>query len=129
MNQLSKYGFSYIPAIVVTIIIFVLSALSSDTIRTFNLSDLFALDKLGHFIAYFTLSFLYYYGFVRSKKRKPNRNELIWMILLCSLYGILLEFCQLYFFSSRCFEVLDMIANTLGIICGVVFGMIMIKPQ
>jgi len=127
MNRLTKNGINYIPAIIVTIIIFVLSALSSGTIRTFNLSDLFALDKLGHFLAYLALSFLYYFGYVRSKKRNPNRNELIWMILLCSLYGILLEFCQLYFFSSRCFEVLDMIANTLGIICGVVFGIIMIK--
>ena len=129
MKLQTKFVVYYFPAVVLTIVIFILSALSSGTFKAFNLSDLLALDKVGHCLAYLSLSFFYYFGFIKSKNRKPAFKEILWILFACTLYGILLEFCQLYFFSSRCFEILDMIANATGALLGVIIGFYLVKPK
>ena len=44
-----------------------------------------------------------------------------WVFLACTIYGILMEGMQYAFFPGRYFEVLDIIANIIGAIIGLIF--------
>jgi VanZ family protein len=72
-------------------------------------------DKLYHFLAYFWLSVLPFFGFA-SKKR-----ALAWAPLMI-LLGIGLEFAQ-GFVPGRLFSIWDMIANSVGASTGILCGM------
>ena len=64
-------------------------------------------DKVGHFIAYFTLMFLMGLGFWNKK------SELLIAFVLSAIYGALMEIGQ-YFVPGRSFSFLDMLANASG---------------
>jgi VanZ family protein len=69
-------------------------------------------DKLGHFLAYGSLSFwtlLSYY-----KRTFSNSATLIMLVVI---YGFLMELGQL-FVPGRTFSWLDLLANTLGAVLG-----------
>lgn len=68
-------------------------------------------DKASHFIAYFIL-------FVVAKKVHTKFNNLTCAIICC-IYAFGIE-CIQYFIPYRDFEVLDMIANSLGVFLGVI---------
>jgi len=72
-------------------------------------------DKLYHFLAYFWLSVLPFFGFTSAKK------ALAWALLMI-LLGIGLEFAQ-GFVPGRLFSIWDMIANSLGASAGIFCGM------
>ncbi len=72
-------------------------------------------DKLYHFLAYFWLSVLPFFGFASAKK------ALAWALLMIPL-GIGLEFAQ-GFVPGRLFSIWDMIANSLGASAGIFCGM------
>lgn len=64
-------------------------------------------DKIGHFIAYFTLMFITGLAFWKRKRE-------VMMTLTASIsYGIFIEIGQ-YFVPGRSFSVLDMLANAAG---------------
>lgn len=75
------------------------------------------MDYLLHFIAYFTFGSLYVFW-------RGNRNFEIKSIELAILtaaaisFSILMEYFQLLI-PGRAFNVVDMVYNTLGVICGV----------
>ena len=64
-------------------------------------------DKVGHFIAYFTLMFVMGLGFWKRKK------ELLMAFVISAIYGVLMEIGQ-YFVPGRSFSFLDMLANASG---------------
>jgi VanZ family protein len=72
-------------------------------------------DKLYHFLAYFCLSVLPFFGLASAKK------ALAWALLMIPL-GIGLEFAQ-DFVPGRLFSIWDMIANSLGASAGIFCGM------
>ena len=67
-------------------------------------------DKLGHFAAYGLLMFLFCMAYVSTKTRAIYATSFI-------LMGIALEFLQ-GMTDYRTFEVLDMIANAVGVALG-----------
>ena len=64
-------------------------------------------DKVGHFIAYFTLMVVMGLGFWNRKK------ELLMAFVISAIYGVLMEIGQ-YFVPGRSFSFLDMLANASG---------------
>jgi VanZ family protein len=72
-------------------------------------------DKFYHFLAYFWLSVLPFFGFASAKK------ALVWSLFMI-LLGIGLEFAQ-GFVPGRLFSIWDMIANSLGTSAGIFCGM------
>ena len=64
-------------------------------------------DKVGHFIAYFTLMFLMGLGFWKKKK------ELLRALVISAVYGVFMEVGQ-YFVPGRSFSFLDMLSNASG---------------
>ncbi len=69
-------------------------------------------DKLGHFIAYSVLTFLILRSFVIR-----NVNRLLMLLVFSILYGVLMEYGQ-RFVPGRSFSIYDMIANTSGVLIG-----------
>jgi len=79
-----------------------------------NLPEVPGTDKTHHFIAYAALSF-------PTALRKPNKW--IYFIIFFVFYGGLIEVIQPY--VNRYGEWLDMLANTGGVVCGVILAKIL----
>ena len=104
----------YIPPIVCAISIFWLSVTSGVNLpETFK--DLLSFDKIAHAIAYGVLAALFFLAGFFSKGRLSS-GHIISVSLGVSLYGVLMELIQYYFFPGRYFEVLDILANIMGIV-------------
>ncbi|MCG6869240.1 MAG: VanZ family protein [Gammaproteobacteria bacterium] len=67
-------------------------------------------DKMSHLLAYFTMLVVLKIAFPRMGTVKA--------ILICVGYSFLME-CVQYFIPFRKFELLDMVANTTGVLLGV----------
>ena len=74
-----------------------------------------AWDKMDHTIAYGILSFLLMSIY---KYHKHPWMVSFMVLLICSMAGILLEYCQLWFTSSRQFSYEDAGANVFGGVLG-----------
>ncbi len=71
-------------------------------------------DKAVHFVFYFVFVLLWTIWVYKSDIFKP-----IWVVLLIGIVlGICIEFCQANFTNERKFELLDIMANTIGAIFG-----------
>jgi len=79
------------------------------------------IDKLFHFIAYFTLSFSWLLAFYRKVRLKYV------IIILCILYGILIEVLQNKLTDYRTGDYQDIIANTIGIFIALIFFNLIFK--
>jgi len=99
---------SFWPAIVCTIATFALSVLPGVQLPAISQSP----DKIGHFLAYGLLTWLYLWALQKECKWSPK--SVLVILVGVSGYGISLEFVQWAFFPYRYFEVLDMVANVCG---------------
>jgi VanZ family protein len=88
--------------------------MASLTPRVEGLPSLLYLDKIAHFFAYGV------YVLVLAWALKARTRPLVWIVAIavfCSLYGVMMEFCQkLIAPDSRSFSIADMIANAAGAI-------------
>ena len=100
----SLYVFLNVCCVVIVIAITVLSLLPPKT------GPEIENDKLGHFIAYFALTFNL---MLLSKKKQQDYLFLIFALF----YGLLMEFLQ-SFVPGRDSSVHDMLANSLGVVAG-----------
>ncbi len=78
-------------------------------------------DKIGHFIAYFIFTLIWFSFLFFSEKRKETfKQSLIKSSLICFFYGGLMEILQMLLTNYRSPEWNDMLANTSGIIFAVI---------
>ena len=73
-------------------------------------------DKVAHMGAYGIWSFLFLFASGRISGYSGIRSA--WMVASLCLVGCGLEFAQYYLHEGRSFEVLDMVANTIGALLG-----------
>ncbi|MBG6132963.1 VanZ family protein [Aquimarina sp. EL_43] len=77
-------------------------------------------DKIGHFIAYFTLTIAWALFFFFSEKMNKNlKQSLITTSVICILYGVLMEVLQALLTTYRSSDWYDIVANTSGTIFAV----------
>ena len=81
-------------------------------------------DKYLHFIAYFGLSTLWYFA-LRDRIQKKLFNFFVPLALI--FYGIILEGLQSGLTTYRTGDVYDAIANTIGVIVGLIIFKIIVK--
>jgi VanZ family protein len=74
---------------------------------------IFQPDKIGHFGVYAILTALTCWAF-----HKKERQVFLFSIVLCTGYGVLMEFMQQAYFYGRQLDVFDMLANFLGCLAG-----------
>jgi len=108
---------SFIKAIVWATLIFIGSALSGDTLHGIKLINIPGFDKLIHFTWYFVL-FLFLAAGVFKWKGKTSLSNLFIILVLCVIYGGLLEFLQGNVFIKRSEDINDFVANSAGAIIG-----------
>ncbi len=83
--------------------------------------DLTGGDKIGHYLAYFIFTMVWFLFFFFSEKRNENfKQSLIKSSVICFFYGGLMELLQMLLTNYRSPEWYDMLANTSGIIFAVV---------
>lgn len=101
----------FFTALIWTLIVIVLSAISGNTASRLMVVDFFGIDKVGHIIFYFIMNWLW----MRALVTPQNKIKGILMSLTISItVGYLLELGQKYWFEGRSFEYDDMVANAIG---------------
>lgn len=115
------------PIILAIVILYgsVTSGKNLNIVPIFNIKNF---DKIIHFAFYFLLSISFLASLYRTSKLKKIDQKLITMILIIS-YGLIMEVLQYYFTYDRSAELIDAIANTFGIILGVLFFPYLIKSK
>lgn len=107
IKSLLKDNFFIIP-IGITVSIAYLSLIKASKIEvSFGNSD-----KVFHLIAYFTLTICWLFSFYD----KPSLKYII--VIFCILFGIIIEITQQSLTSYRTGDYKDVLANTIGIILG-----------
>ena len=101
LQSIEKYWF-----ILSTCILLIITTLSLSPVDTLPSAP--GSDKTHHLIAYAALAF-------PTALRKPNRW--LWLVVFFISYSGLIELVQPY--VNRYGEWLDMLANTVGVVCGV----------
>jgi len=90
--------------------------MSADKVNTLSPMDFLGADKIAHIGAYTLLSFLVMYAI----KENLGKKNWPWVLICCIIYGVVLECMQYIFFTGRHFEFLDIMANIIGCIIGIV---------
>ncbi len=70
-------------------------------------------DKVYHAIAYFSLGLTWLLGFPKSLQKKKLKYAIV---ISCVIYGIVIEVLQATLTSYRTASLLDIVANTVGVI-------------
>lgn len=68
------------------------------------------IDKIYHLVAYFFLAISWLISFYKQEKSK------LFVVFSCIFFGIIIEYIQSNFTSYRTGDMLDIIANTIGVI-------------
>ncbi|MCB0662355.1 MAG: VanZ family protein [Saprospiraceae bacterium] len=118
-SSLEKFSrFAFLPAIVWTLFILLVSWTVAGINLPERLLDLISTDKVAHFIVYSILTCLYLLGFFIKGKEIKFYPLGLFVITAASLYGVMMEILQYYFFPGRFFEILDIVANISGAFAG-----------
>lgn len=90
--------------------------------------DVKASDKIGHFVAYAVFAaILSFEGHKAFRSSNKTARLLTVTALIAAVYGTTMEFIQALPMFNRHFEVLDMLANTLGAALGAILFAISLK--
>ncbi|WP_299015391.1 VanZ family protein [uncultured Polaribacter sp.] len=111
IKQLLKDS-SIVFAIIITLVIVYLSLIKIPKQNVINFNNL---DKVQHSIAYFFLSVAWLFTFYK----KPSKKTIV--VILCIVFGIVIEVLQEILTAYRTGDLLDIIANSFGILLGLVF--------
>ena len=107
----------FLPAIGWFIVSLVLLSLPGSTIPKYPLLALLHADKWVHISLFFILCYLFARPFAKSSLTQTDRKKWFLLIMLSSIaYGIIMEFVQKYWIPNRSFEILDIVADSLGCI-------------
>jgi hypothetical protein len=105
-----------------TIVITFLSLVSADQVSAFSIWDLAGVDKISHLMSYLLHTFLW------CMATRNSKIPVYFVLIFSASFGIIMEICQFYLFNGRTFELLDVLANILGSLAGIIlFKNLLIK--
>ncbi len=85
-------------------------------------SGMLHLDKFVHVVLFGLLSFCGMVGFAKQHQFKFLSKNVVLIATVFSIsYGLLIELFQKYFLADRAFELLDLAADTLGVLLAYMF--------
>jgi VanZ family protein len=77
------------------------------------------LDKIVHTGVYFVLACLFYFGWLwQSSFQSLRIGTFIKVLIVCAVYGLLIEIMQGLLTTDRSFEMLDELADIVGALLG-----------
>lgn len=101
-------------AIIYFLFIAILHLIPGNSIPKISFSDFFQLDKLIHLIL-FAGSFLV---LIKAFQQYSFKNKRLYFMLTCFSYAVSLEFFQSLYATNRSGDILDVLADGLGILVG-----------
>lgn len=104
------------PAIIWTVLIFILLVMPTKGLEGKNVNEIQNVDKFVHVILFAVFSFLWL-SFVDSSNSINEKFILLAIFMIGSLYGLGMEFVQKYF-TERSFSLMDALADTVGTAIG-----------
>ena len=105
-----------LPSILWSLVILVLSAMPGISLPE-SFWDFISMDKLAHVGVYGIQTFLLLFGLSKIISKDAKRVAVI-ALIISILYGIMMEAMQYTFFPYRYFEYLDIFANIIGSLTG-----------
>ena len=87
-----------------------------------NWMDKFHLDKWVHIILFAILVLLWVKALGKKYPRKPYMMLAVTVAVISVIYGLVMEFVQLYFVANRSFELSDLLADAGGAMVGCLLG-------
>jgi VanZ family protein len=79
----------------------------------FKTVELSQIDKIYHCIAYFVLGLTWLLSFPKSLEKKHIKYAIV---ISCIIYGIVIEVLQTTLTAYRTASLLDVLANTIGVL-------------
>lgn len=111
-------------AIVITICIAGLSLFNVNDVKP--KIDLTYGDKYEHFVAYFSLTISWFFAVQKSNRLVAYK---FWLVIIICSYGALMEFLQLFLTDYRMADFYDVLANSVGVVSGLMFYEKLIRPE
>ena len=105
----------YTIAIVWVVVIAILHAIPGSDFPEFSFSDFFQLDKLIHAVIFMIGVYL----FAIALKEQQKIQFFRYVVISFLTYGLLLEILQGLVFVERSADILDWLADTIGVFLGV----------
>ncbi|UCH15655.1 MAG: VanZ family protein [Bacteroidales bacterium] len=113
---------TFIKTIVWGIFILLACTLPADRVSKVSLFGVGHMDKVFHFLVYFIFSLILYFDMYKYKNTLRTKYLFFLLLFLIPLvWGIIIELIQFYALLSREGSFADIIANTGGIVTGVLF--------
>lgn len=75
-------------------------------------------DKVVHFVFYFVFAFLW--GNYLFSEKKTQNKTLFSIVIVAVMLGGIMEISQELFTEHRMADWYDMLANTIGVVCGTI---------
>ena len=116
----------FIPGIAWFFLVLVLICLPGDDLpKADDWMSTIYFDKWIHAGLFAILSFLFMFPVGKSDLPKKEKWNLVFKIALsASIWGITTEFIQKYFIVGRAFDILDWVADSVGVLIAMVFSSI-----
>lgn len=127
MNTFSKHLSLYRYAYLWGLVVLVLCGMNGASLPHFDVRLLIRIDKIAHL---FLFGFECYLIAAVRKKQMPEATatHIIFPAFAISVaYGILIEILQAHVFINRSYDVLDMLANTIGCVLAWVWMSLMFR--
>ena len=118
----------YRKTIFISLLVLILSTIPGNSLHKVPIIEIPNLDKLIHFIMYFSLATSLLLDVYKVRSFVSFR--VVWFTIFYSfLYGILMELLQKYFVENRTSDILDVLANTVGLLFAIFFFLKIKKYQ
>jgi VanZ family protein len=121
-QRIQKFLSSRLPALLWTIVIFVLLALPGKMLPSEEHTFIPNLDKYVHVTLFSVFVILWCFYYISKQQKNISYNKLLLRIaIIASLYGIAMEYVQKYFIPNRDFDIYDIAADVAGALLGFLF--------
>jgi VanZ family protein len=128
LHRLQKLLSKRTPALLWTILIFILMAIPGNMLPHEETTFIPNLDKLVHFTLFGTFVFLWSVYYATKKEKNYNsHNRFTLILIIACLYGVATELMQKYFIPNRDYDIYDILADSIGAVVGFLFVHLTIK--
>jgi VanZ family protein len=118
-----------LPALMWTILIFVLLALPGNMLPNEKHLTVPQLDKFVHIFLFGNFVFLWSFYFAAKEENGHLQKTFLRTMIVACLYGIAMEFIQKYFIPNRDFDIYDIAADCAGALGGFIVAKIFVKGR
>lgn len=114
-----KIILNYYRSLIIALIVLILTMMPGNSLRPLIVFPFSFVDKLAHFFVFMVLSIFLFADIKKDNKNISNTKALLLVFLISLFYGIIIEILQSVLTINRSAELLDILANMLGVLTGV----------